>query len=137
MPSVSPTRLRHFFPRRVAGTGGDRLTCSYLLAHSLFKIVLIENNWRVFCHNKLLACSFIRSFGRNFVRSFPGIGRRGRGTERCHDTCEGFFSRSVVIRDFDGALHLRARHAEKAKQGTVGHIVTAEATDRLPHNQAP
>ena len=105
-----------------------------MLAHSLFKIVLIENNWRVFCHNKLLACSFIHSFVRNFVRSFLGIGRRGRGTERCHDTSVsgGFFSRSVVIRDLDsdGALRLQARHAEKAKQSTVGHIITEEAIGR-------
>ena len=60
-----------------APDGFVRLARTYLLARarSLFKIVLIENNWRVFCHNK----SLIRSLSRSFLRI--GTWKR-RGRER-------------------------------------------------------
>ena len=81
-PSLSlllPLRLVSFSSGR--GRGRMDRSCSYslLVRLSLFEIVLLENNWRVFCHNKSLIRSL--SHSHSFAFSFLRIGREGK-TER-------------------------------------------------------
>ena len=81
-PSLSlllPLRLVSFSSGR--GRGRMDRSCSYslLVRLSLFEIVLLENNWRVFCHNKSLIRSLSHSY--SFAFSFLRIGREGK-TER-------------------------------------------------------
>ena len=85
LPSFShllPLRLVSFSSGR--GRGRMDRSCSYslLVRLSLFEIVLLENNCRVFCHNKSLIRSLILVRPRMLVSSYWKGRRDGRGRKR-------------------------------------------------------